>query len=96
MNLDFNSFYNKNNRENSKNDSNKRLSFDVPSEDIDDFNIKMIVEESSVNIRNLVCFKENFTVAFYLVGIIILGYISHNLYYIVNKDHDYISFAQGN
>ena len=65
------------------------------NEELDKINLRLIVEEGDLSFKNFVCFKENFTVAFYLFGIIILGYISHNLYYIVNKDHDYISFAQG-
>lgn len=96
VNLDFNSFYNKNNSDKSSNKANKRLSFDMHNEELNDLNTKLLVEESdNTNYKNFVCFQENFTVAFYVIGIIILGYISHNLYYIVNKDHDYISFAQG-
>jgi len=66
------------------------------NEELFDSNIKVIVEESINVVKNFTCFKENFTVTYYLIGIVILGYISHNLYYIVNKDHDFISFAQGN
>jgi hypothetical protein len=46
--------------------------------------------------KNFVCFNEQFIMIFYIMGILILVYISHHLYYIINKDHDYISFIQGN
>lgn len=88
VNLDFYNFYNKNNDNNSYiSNDNVTLENQIGNPINPDLNI-------NVN-KNCICFKENFTVAFYIIGTSTLAYISHNLYYIVNKDHDYISFAQG-
>lgn len=93
VNLDFNSFYNKDIEEKS---NNKRKSFDL-NDNLDyRINFKVLAEDTNDIVKTLICFKENFTLAYYIIGIVILGYISHNLFYIVNKNHDYISFAQGN
>ncbi len=96
VNLDFSQFNNKTYSDKSSKEAYKRLSFNFNNDEYDYINIKLLAEESNkIRFISYICLKENFTVAFYLIGIIILGYISHNLYYIVNKDHDYISFAQG-
>ena len=94
VNLDFHYFYNKKNVEN--NITNKFTELENKQDKFLDLNVNILVEKISNITKNFICFKENFTIVFYLIGLTILAYISHHLYYIINKDHDYISFAEGN
>lgn len=93
MNLDFYNFYNKSN-DNKSYISNDNISLENKTGDPTNLDLNINNTNKNLN-KNCICFKENFTIAFYIIGISTLAYISHNLYYIVNKDHDYISFAQG-
>lgn len=100
VNLDFNNYYNTkivknyvpNDFEN-KFDLNKENNSDTTL--LKTFSKKNILYIALEMKKNLVCFQESFILIYYLISFLILLYISHHLYYIINKDHDYIGFAQG-
>lgn len=45
--------------------------------------------------ENFLCFNSSFIFTFYALIFCILCYISHHLYYIINRKNDFISFSQG-
>jgi len=102
VNLDFNNFYTlKNLSMTNVNEYKNITKVESLTENIFDKNLRLLTENEVKMVDNMhkiyhfFCFKENYTIIYYLISITILAYISHHLYYIVNKDHDYISFADG-